>query len=180
MAFKRVIIYGLCTGLVALSACSHPDAEVSKSSGPSAAYRQVLRTMYRNTVPTVSAATLMQEMQQPPAPLLFDARTPAEFRVSHLQGARFVNYDSLATENFAGVDRQQSVVVYCSVGVRSERLGEHLHALGFRKVRNLYGGLFEWVNEGYPIYNAEGQTDNVHPYSAFWSLWLKRGQKVYE
>ena len=180
MVFKRVIICGLCTGLVALSACSHPDADVRKSSGPSAAYRQVLRAMYRNTVPTVSAAALVRELQQPPAPLLLDARTPAEFRVSHLQGARFVNYDSLATETFAGVDRRHSVVVYCSVGVRSERLGERLHALGFQNVRNLYGGLFEWVNEGYPIYNAAGLTNSVHPYSALWSPWLKRGQKVYE
>ena len=140
----------------------------------------MLRMLYRNTVPTVPAATLARELRQPAAPLLLDARTPAEYQVSHLPGARFVNADSIATATFADLDRQQPVVVYCSVGARSERLGERLHALGFRNMRNLYGGLFEWVNQGYPVVNAQGITPNVHPYSPLWSLWLKRGHKVYK
>lgn len=179
-ALKRTVVAGFCSGLVVLSACNHSDMKAEKAAGPGVAYRQLLKTLYRNTVPTVPAAALAKEMQHPVAPVLLDVRTPTEFRVSHLQGAQFVNYDSINTEKFAGLDRQQPVVVYCSVGVRSERLGERLHALGFRHVRNLYGGLFEWVNEGYPVYDAHGTTRNVHPYSAMWSPWLKNGNKVYE
>ena len=169
---------GLCASLLALAAC---DAGPTKPPvAPGMLYRQLLRTLYRHTVPTVPAATLAGELELTAAPLLLDVRTPAEFRVSHLAGAQFVNFDSVATAQFAGLDREQPVVVYCSVGVRSERLGERLHALGFRHVRNLYGGLFEWVNEGHPVVNAHGPTTNVHPYSALWSPWLKRGRKVYE
>ena len=164
--------------MLLLSACGAATAD--ETAHPDMLYRQLLRTLYRRTVPTVAPAVLAQELVQPTAPLLLDVRTPAEFRVSHLQGARFVNFDSLAAEQFADVPRTRPVVVYCSVGVRSERLGEHLHALGFQEVRNLYGGLFEWVNEGHPVYNATGLTPNVHPYSAVWSPWLKRGRKVYE
>jgi 3-mercaptopyruvate sulfurtransferase SseA len=76
--------------------------------------------------------------------------------------------------------RQQTVVVYCSVGYRSERVGERLKALGFRDVRNLYGGIFQWVNEGRPVYNATGPTRQVHPYSALWSTWLRQGEAVYK
>ena len=148
--------------------------------GSSAAYDQLLRTLYRNTVPTVQPAALAQELRQPIVPLLLDVRTPAEYKVSHLQDARFVNSDSLQTQDFVGVDRARPVVVYCSVGVRSERLGERLQALGFQHVRNLYGGLFEWVNEDHEVYNAQGLTQNVHPYSALWSPWLRQGRKVYE
>jgi rhodanese-related sulfurtransferase len=175
---KRPGLTSVCCSLLALSACSPADAD--RASGSSKAYHQLLRAMYRNTVPTVSAGRLVQELNQPPAPVLLDARTPAEFKVSHLAGARFVNFDSVATATFEGLDRNQPVVVYCSVGYRSERLGERLQALGFRHVRNLYGGLFEWINDGYPVYNAQGLTGNVHPYSALWSPWLKRGNKVYE
>ena len=138
----------LSFSLWALSACGQGDAGPAR--GPSPTYARLLRTLYRNSVPTVAPAALAHELQQPAAPLLLDVRTPAEYRVSHLRGARFVPFDSLAVETFAGVDRRQPVVVYCSVGYRSERLGERLHALGFRHVRNLYGGLFEWVNEGTP------------------------------
>lgn len=141
----------------------------------------MLRTMYHNTVPTVTSATLARELRAgSQAPLLLDIRTPAEFRVSHLRGARLVPYDSLATVQLTGVDRTRPVVVYCSVGVRSERMGERLHALGFQKVTNLYGGIFQWINEGYPVYTDEGATQNVHPYSAIWGVWLKRGHKAYE
>lgn len=174
-ALKRPVFAWV--GALALSACGTSAAD---PAGISPTYKRLLRSLYRNTVPTVPAAALAQELRQSTGPLLLDIRTPAEYRVSHLQGAHFVPYDSLKTEQFVGLDRNRPVVVYCSVGVRSEQLGERLHALGFRHVRNLYGGLFEWVNEGYPVYNTQGRTANVHPYSAMWSLWLKRGRKVYE
>ena len=45
----------------------------------------------------------------------------------------------------------------------------------------MYGGIFEWVNEGFPVVNnQEKQTDNVHAYNKSWGIWLKKGVKVYE
>ncbi|MGY3087380.1 rhodanese-related sulfurtransferase [Hymenobacter sp. UYAg731] len=178
MRWPRFVPISLSAALLTLSACGSGTADETASSGM--VYKQLLRTLYRNTVPTVPAAALAAELAAPAPPLLLDVRTPAEYRVSHLRGARFVAFDSIASTQFADLDRRQPVVVYCSVGVRSERLGERLHALGFRNVRNLYGGLFEWVNEGHPVVDAAGPTTNVHPYSPFWSPWLKRGRKVYE
>ncbi|WP_072052921.1 rhodanese-like domain-containing protein [Hymenobacter terrenus] len=176
---KRTAFTSFWCSLFALTACNQNGSDTAASS-ISPSYSRLLRTLYRNTVPTVQSATLAHELQQAAGVVLLDARTPAEFKVSHLRGARFVNFDSVATETFVELDRSQPVVVYCSVGYRSERLGEQLHALGFQHVRNLYGGMFEWINEGYPVYNAQGPTHNVHPYSALWGAWLKRGNKVYE
>lgn len=178
MGSSRAIRISLYASLLVLAACG-PSAD-GTFSGPSMLYQQLLRTIYRHTVPTVPAADLARELRQAAPPLLLDTRTPAEFRVSHLAGARFVDFDSVPTAQFADLDRAQPVVVYCSVGLRSERLGERLHALGFRQVRNLYGGLFEWVNEGHPVVNTAGATADVHPYSAFWGSWLRRGRKVYK
>ena len=178
MGLKRITDFGLIISLLALEACGADST--TKTAAPAMLYQQLLRTLYRNTVPTLTPAALAQELAQPAPPLLLDVRAPAEYQVSHLQGARFVNFDSIATAQFADLPRTQPVVVYCSVGVRSERLGERLHALGFQHVRNLYGGIFEWVNEGYPVYDRTGLTANVHPYSAMWSPWLKRGRKTYE
>jgi len=169
---------GFCLGLLALAGCGPGDE--TAPTHPTVLYQQLLRTIYHHTVPTVPVAKLAKELRQPKPPLLLDTRTPAEFRVSHLAGAHFVDFDSVPTAQFADLDRAQPVVVYCSVGLRSERLGERLHALGFRHVRNLYGGLFEWVNEGHPVVNAAGVTADVHPYSVFWGSWLRRGRKVYE
>lgn len=168
----------LIGSLLVLAGCaSHP---APPASGPSPFFRLFFRLVFHNTVPRVQVAALVQELRAPAPPLLLDVRTPAEFRVSHLAGARFVNADSMSTMLLPDFDRRQPVVVYCSVGVRSEKLGERLLVLGFKHVRNLNGGLFEWVNEGHPVVNEQGPTENIHPYSALWGLWLRRGNKVYE
>ena len=77
-------------------------------------------------------------------------------------------------------DKNQKIIVYCSIGVRSEKFGESLQRQGYTNVRNLYGSLFAWKNKGYPIVNTEGNpTDSVHVYSKEWSQYLKKGVKVY-
>ncbi|PJJ60057.1 rhodanese-like domain-containing protein [Hymenobacter chitinivorans] len=165
----------LAWGLL-LSACGS-----KAQTGDNPGYDRLLRTLYKNTVPVVRPAALAQELQQNPAAVVvLDTRTPAEYRVSHLPGARFVDFDTYEKATFADLPRDRKVVVYCSVGYRSERVGERLRALGFTQVQNLYGGIFQWVNEGRPVYNQQGLTQNVHPYSALWSLWLSKGNKVYE
>jgi len=162
--------------LLTLPACSQQQAD-----GRNSAYDQLLRTLYHETVPVVQPAALATTLRQhPDSILLLDTRTPIEYKVSHLQGARFVDFDTYKTDEFAGVPRNRPVVVYCSVGYRSERVGERLKALGFTDVRNLYGGIFEWVNEGHTVYNAKGPTPDVHPYSPIWSPWLQRGNKTYK
>jgi len=65
-------------------------------------------------------------------------------------------------------------LVYCSVGYRSERIGEHLLELGFTDVHNLYGGIFEWINKGYGVMNSKGQwVERVHGYSPSWGKWIE-------
>ena len=44
------------------------------------------------------------------------------------------------------IARESTIVVYCSVGYRSEKIAEELDKLGFTNVSNLYGGIFEWIN----------------------------------
>ena len=177
--FRRVPLLAQAGGwLLALPACGQSGAG---QTGPSAAYAQLLRTLYHQSVPLIQPAELADLLaRQPAAVLLLDTRTAAEFNVSHLAGARFVDYEQFEKNAFADLPREKPVVVYCTVGARSERVGERLKALGFKNVRNLYGGIFEWVNEGHPVRNAQGPTLNVHPYSVLWSPWLRRGNKVYE
>ena len=48
-------------------------------------------------------------------------------------------------------------------------------------VYNLYGGLFEWVNQGKEVVKPNGETtETVHAYSKSWGIWLKKGEKVYQ
>ena len=78
------------------------------------------------------------------------------------------------------IPKDAILVVYCSVGYRSEKIGEKLKALGFSKVYNLYGGIFEWSNRGYPLVDQKEQpTTKVHAFNKDWGRWLEQGTKVY-
>lgn len=116
-----------------------------------------------------------------PDAILLDTRAKAEYDVSHLPGARWVGYDDFDISRVQNIPKNANVVLYCSVGYRSEKVGEKLLAAGYQRVSNLYGSLFEWVNQGNPVVDRAGQpTRRVHAYSRAWGIWLNRGEKVYE
>lgn len=106
--------------------------------------------------------------------VVLDAREQREYDVSHIEGARFCGYDHFDASTLSDIDKQQPIVVYCSIGYRSEKIGERLKKLGFTKVFNLYGSIFEWVNRGNPLVNAEGKNvNNIHTYNASWGKWVQ-------
>lgn len=118
--------------------------------------------------------------------LILDAREKEEYEISHLKGAfhiGFKNFNLLAldklTENSLN-ELDQQIIVYCSIGVRSEIIGKKLMSHGYTNVYNLYGGLFEWVNKGGDIYKKGQTTQKVHAYSKKWGRYLTKGIKVYE
>ena len=83
-------------------------------------------------------------------------------------------------DSLKNIQKNSRIIVYCSVGYRSERIGEQLLANGYSNVTNLYGGIFEWVNSDYPVVDTNNvKTNKVHAYSKLWGKWLKNGEKVY-
>ena len=73
--------------------------------------------------------------------LVVDVRTPQEFQIEHLDNA--INYPlSEIAENFANIDKNKSIVVYCRSGARSGRAYDFLVSQGFTNVHNA-GGLEE-------------------------------------
>ncbi len=142
----------------------------------SGAYRAMLKTLLSHSVPEIQ----VQEAARDSASILFlDAREPNEVTVSRIKGALEVGYDHFDSTKLSEIQKDRRIVVYCSVGYRSEKVSEKLLAAGYKNVSNLYGGIFEWVNQGNPVFNDKGQTQEVHAYSRTWGIWLKKGKKVY-
>jgi rhodanese-related sulfurtransferase len=113
------------------------------------------------------------------AAVFLDARELEEYQVSHIPGALWVGYEDFRMDRLKGISKESTIVVYCSVGYRSERITKRLTKEGYRAAYNLYGGIFEWVNRDYPIRNEQGSTPKVHAYDRFWGIWLTSGEKVY-
>ncbi len=166
---KKTLIILPCALLISFTA--------SFAQITSGTYRALLNTLYKKDVPLVSCDKASQMTDA----LFLDARAYEEFKVSHIPAARWVGYEEFTLDTVRNIDKNQPIVIYCSVGVRSEQIGRKLLDAGFTDVQNLYGSLFEWVNQDYPIVDMKGRpTQKVHAYSRAWGVWLNKGEKVYE
>ena len=128
----------------------------------------------RHTIPIMGVEELHSNSQNL---LIFDARERAEYEVSHIPGAKFIGYTSPNWKVVDGLPRNTKIVVYCSIGYRSEKMGEILQKKGFSNIFNLYGSIFEWVNRGFPVVNSAGETvRQIHTYNKAWSKWVNHSQ----
>src|SRR6476660_8396004 len=129
----------------------------------------------------IYAATLLEPNQKTPevstdelkqilatgSALVFDARPPMEYGVSHIPGARNVGQKpdtplSLYVSDVAEIERQvpdraAALVLYCNGPFcgKSKRLSEELLAAGFTNVRRYQLGI--------PVWRALGGTTQIEP-----------------
>ena len=144
-------------------------------------FEELKNRIISKTIPLISAEDLKKIANTKKPFLILDAREAKEFKVSHIERAKHVGYNKFKISKLKKVDKSTTIVVYCSVGYRSEKVGEKLKKAGFKKVMNLQGGIFEWKNQGYSVYDKEEkETKKIHAYSKEWGKWLIKGEKVYE
>ncbi|MFN0081596.1 MAG: rhodanese-like domain-containing protein [Ferruginibacter sp.] len=145
------------------------------SFGQSIAYKKMLDTLLQHTVKEISPTEVAAKKKT----ILLDARPAKEYNVSHLQNAIRVGFTDFSFDKLRGIKKTTAIIVYCSVGYRSEKITEKLNAAGYTNVQNMVGGIFEWANEGRPLKDSTGFTKNVHAYNEAWGKWLLKGNKVY-
>jgi adenylyltransferase/sulfurtransferase len=77
---------------------------------------------------------------------LIDVREPHEFEIAQIPGARLVPLSQLPAR-VSELDSSRELVLHCHHGQRSMRALEYLHGAGFRKLKNLRGGIDAWARE---------------------------------
>ncbi|PSL05001.1 rhodanese-related sulfurtransferase [Cecembia rubra] len=163
MKFKKILL--LFTGLLM-------GGQVWAQS---LAYKTLLKGVYDKDFPLIS----IEEVEKLDNPVFLDTREFDEYEVSHIRYAKWVGYETFDLDKVRDLDKNQVIVLYCSIGARSENIGKKLQQAGFNHVYNLYGGIFHWVNEGKPVYSRGKKTEKIHAYNRTWGIWLTKGQKVY-
>lgn len=138
-------------------------------------FNNMLKTLLTHTVHEV----LPTEITSNKNIVYLDAREKKEFKVSHIKEATWVGYDTFNIKRVKDIPKNQKIVVYCSVGYRSEKIAEKLISAGYTDVSNLYGGIFEWVHENKEVVNKKGITQEVHAYDKEWGKWLDKGIKKF-
>ena len=93
----------------------------------------------------ISALELSSRLKQNHLKLL-DVREPHELQISALPNAVNIPLGTLAAR-LSELDSAEEMVVFCKAGTRSTRALELLVSAGFKKVKNLKGGINAWAKE---------------------------------
>ena len=101
---------------------------------------------HRDATIEITPAEVADWLHSDNPPFLLDVREPNEWEICHIPGAVRISVNELA-ERMNELDSAVEMVVYCRSGVRSARAVELLRQAGFRKVKNMAGGILRWSDE---------------------------------
>ena len=103
-----------------------------------------------------------------------DTRSMEEYNVSRISDAFYVNFNHPNLLPLKQYPLTDTLIVYCTVGYRSEKMAEELKEMGFQNVFNLYGGILSWANHGFDLQTPRGTpTNQVHTYDKKWGVHMK-------
>jgi adenylyltransferase/sulfurtransferase len=102
----------------------------------------------------ISPSKLAEIMKSGQELRLIDVREPHEQEISNLAGSEIIPLGEFASR-LSELDSAEDIVLFCKAGTRSTRALEILASAGFKKVKNLKGGINAWAAEidpSLPIY----------------------------
>jgi rhodanese-related sulfurtransferase len=169
----KKLLFGIVVSLLSF----HCGAQKKESTGlvKDPAFEKELKSLLSGKVPFLSVEELKLNRSDY---VILDTREKKEYDVSHIPGARFLGYNNWDKNLVESLEKGKKIALYCSVGYRSEKIGERLIKAGFADVSNVYGSIFEWVNQGYPIVNNDNvPVDSIHTYNKKWGRWVTN-QKI--
>jgi adenylyltransferase/sulfurtransferase len=94
----------------------------------------------------VSVQTLKKLLDEKKNVTIVDVREPFEWEIAHIAGARLIPLAQLP-ERVNELDTADQLILQCHTGQRSAQATKFLHGLGFKKARNLKGGIEAWARE---------------------------------
>lgn len=106
----------------------------------------------RKSSPKVSPQVLKQWIDEGKPLTLLDTRNDYEIRMGTFQGALPIGVNHFrdfpeATRKLPPEMKEQTIVMFCTGGIRCEKAGPFLEAEGFRKVFQLDGGILKYFEE---------------------------------
>ena len=89
---------------------------------------------------------LKSRLDRGETPFLLDVREPQEYEVVKLPNSKLIPV-GLLPEHLGELPTAADIVVYCKSGGRSAQARSFLQGMGFKRVRNLAGGINAWAQK---------------------------------
>jgi molybdopterin/thiamine biosynthesis adenylyltransferase/rhodanese-related sulfurtransferase len=77
---------------------------------------------------------------------ILDVREPNEYQINRIPGSTLIPLGELP-RRYQEIDRDQEIVALCKMGGRSAKATDFLRSVGFTRVKNLRGGILDWIDK---------------------------------
>jgi sulfur-carrier protein adenylyltransferase/sulfurtransferase len=108
-----------------------------------------VRPMASQPAPTegvIDVSEVKQKLDRGDDFVLIDVREPHEYQIARIPGARLIPLGELP-KHLGELDREADIAVHCKTGGRSQKAVDLLKQNGFRRVRNVTGGITAWSDK---------------------------------
>jgi len=141
--------------------CPSPDGAGDIAVAAPSRQEQLMASLLenlKNPYDSVRVTAFAEELSADEPPFVLDVRPADQFADVHMAGAVNIPQEELAGRlGELPDDRDAPIVTVCAIGRTSKEATLLLKSLGYRRVRNLKGGITEWLRKGQPAEAAAGK-----------------------
>ncbi len=99
-----------------------------------------------NNATDISSVELKQRLDRGDTLKIIDVREPNEYQINRIAGSVLIPLGDVP-RRYAELDPEEEIVVHCKMGGRSAKAADFLRSVGFKRVRNLTGGILDWIDK---------------------------------
>jgi adenylyltransferase/sulfurtransferase len=93
----------------------------------------------------ITPVALKKKMDAGETPLVLDVREPNEYQINRIEGSTLIPLGELP-RRYQELPRDREIIAQCKMGGRSAKAMDFLKSVGFTNVKNLRGGILEWID----------------------------------
>ena len=94
----------------------------------------------------ITPVELKRKMDEGETPFILDVREPNEYQINRIAGSTLIPLGELP-RRYQELPRDREIIAQCKTGARSGRAQEFLKSVGFGNVKNLKGGIRDWIDQ---------------------------------
>jgi molybdopterin/thiamine biosynthesis adenylyltransferase/rhodanese-related sulfurtransferase/molybdopterin converting factor small subunit len=94
----------------------------------------------------ITPVDLKKKMDAGEQPFILDVREPNEYQINRIEGSTLIPLGELP-RRYQELPRDREIITQCKMGGRSAKAQDFLKSVGFTNVKNLRGGILEWIDK---------------------------------
>ena len=94
----------------------------------------------------ITPVELKKKLDAGEAPFILDVREPNEYQINKIAGSTLIPLGELP-RRYQELPRDREIITQCKMGGRSAKAQDFLKSVGFTNVKNLRGGILEWIDK---------------------------------